>query len=67
VGRGGIWEDMCYERRRAEACVDWAVHHALVNAGDKLAGFVTLAGWLGFNDIQVRLKIRKTQPTRTAF
>jgi hypothetical protein len=19
---GGIWEDMCYERRRAEACVD---------------------------------------------
>jgi hypothetical protein len=21
-GGGGIWEDMCYERRRAEACVD---------------------------------------------
>jgi hypothetical protein len=21
-GVGGIWEDMCYERRRAEACVD---------------------------------------------
>jgi hypothetical protein len=19
---GGLWEDMCYERRRAEACVD---------------------------------------------
>jgi hypothetical protein len=19
---GGIWEDMCYERQRAEACVD---------------------------------------------
>jgi hypothetical protein len=19
---GGIWEDMCYERRRVEACVD---------------------------------------------
>jgi hypothetical protein len=21
-GGGGTWEDMCYERRRAEACVD---------------------------------------------
>jgi hypothetical protein len=21
-GGGGIWEDMCYERRRAQACVD---------------------------------------------
>jgi hypothetical protein len=21
-GGGGVWEDMCYERRRAEACVD---------------------------------------------
>jgi hypothetical protein len=21
-GEGGIWEDMCYERRRAEASVD---------------------------------------------
>jgi hypothetical protein len=21
-GGGGIWEDICYERRRAEACVD---------------------------------------------
>jgi hypothetical protein len=21
-GGGGIWEDMCYESRRAEACVD---------------------------------------------
>jgi hypothetical protein len=20
---GGIWEDMCYERRRAEGCVDY--------------------------------------------
>ena len=26
-------EDMCYERRRAEACVDVSAHHALVNAG----------------------------------
>jgi hypothetical protein len=34
-GGGGIWEDMCYERRRAEACVDEAAHHALVNAGEK--------------------------------
>jgi hypothetical protein len=24
-GGGGIWEDMCYERRRAEACVDYCV------------------------------------------
>jgi hypothetical protein len=29
-GGGGIWEDMCYERRRAEACVDVSAHHALV-------------------------------------
>ena len=28
-------EDMCYERRRAEACVDESAHHALVNAGDR--------------------------------
>jgi hypothetical protein len=26
-------EDMCYERRRAEACVDESAHHALVNTG----------------------------------
>ena len=26
-------EDMCYERRRAKACVDESAHHALVNAG----------------------------------
>ena len=28
-------EDMCYERRRAEACVDSSAHHALVNAGER--------------------------------
>ncbi len=28
-------EDMCYERRRAEACVDESAHHALVNAGER--------------------------------
>jgi hypothetical protein len=35
--RGGrrIVEDMCYEIRRAEACVDKADHHTLVNAGEK--------------------------------
>ena len=26
---------MCYERRRAEACVDESAHHALVNAGGR--------------------------------
>ena len=26
---------MCYEIRQAEACVDEAVHHTLVNAGEK--------------------------------
>ena len=26
-------EDMCYERRRAEACVEESAHHALANAG----------------------------------
>ena len=33
-GGGGV-EDMCYERRRAEACVDESAHHALVNAGGR--------------------------------
>jgi hypothetical protein len=28
-------EDMCYERRRADACVDESAHHALVNAGGR--------------------------------
>ena len=28
-------EDMCYERRRAEACVDESAHHTLVNAGGR--------------------------------
>jgi len=39
---GGGWrvEDMCYERRRAEACVDESAHHALAN----LVG-VTLSEW----------------------
>jgi len=31
-GGGRRVEDMCYERRRAEACVDESAHHALVNA-----------------------------------
>ena len=26
---------MCYERRRAEACVDESAHHALENAGGR--------------------------------
>ena len=34
-GGRGIVEDMCYERRRAEALVDWSAHHALVNAGER--------------------------------
>ncbi len=29
----GIVEDMCYERRRAEACVDQSAHRTLVNVG----------------------------------
>ena len=28
-------EDMYFERRRAEACVDESAHHALVNAGER--------------------------------
>jgi hypothetical protein len=28
-------EDMCYERRRAEACVDWSAHRTLVNVGER--------------------------------
>ena len=28
-------ENMCYERRRAEACVGESAHHALVNAGGR--------------------------------
>jgi len=34
-GRRRRVEDMCYERRRAEACVDESAHHALVNAGGR--------------------------------
>jgi len=34
-GGGRRVEDMCYERRRAEACVDESAHHALVNAGGR--------------------------------
>ena len=30
-----IVEDMCYEIRRAEACVGLSADHALVNAGEK--------------------------------
>jgi hypothetical protein len=26
---------MCYEIRRAEACVDYPDHHTLVNAGER--------------------------------
>jgi hypothetical protein len=35
--RGGrrIVEDMCYEIRRAEGCVDQSDHHTLVNAGER--------------------------------
>ena len=32
-GGGRRVEDVCYERRRAEACVDESAHHALANAG----------------------------------
>jgi len=35
VGGRGIVEDVCYKRRRAEACVDLSAHHALVNAGER--------------------------------
>ena len=31
----GVVEDMCYERRRAEALVDKSAHHALANAGGR--------------------------------
>jgi len=34
-GGGRRVEDMCYERRRAEACVDESAHHALVNTGGR--------------------------------
>jgi hypothetical protein len=29
-------DDMCYERRRAEACVDESAHHALANTGGRV-------------------------------
>ncbi len=28
-------DDMCYDRRRAEACVDESARHALANAGGR--------------------------------
>ena len=34
-GGGRRVEDMCYESRRAEACVDESAHHALMNAGGR--------------------------------
>ncbi len=34
-GGGGEWDDMCYDRRRAEACVDESARHALANAGGR--------------------------------
>jgi hypothetical protein len=34
-GGRGIVEDMCYQRRRAEACVNKSAQHALVNAGER--------------------------------
>jgi hypothetical protein len=34
-GERGLVKDMFYERRRAEACVDYSAHHALVNAGER--------------------------------
>ena len=38
-------EDMCYERRRAEACVDESAYHALVNAGGReIVVFYTESG-----------------------
>jgi hypothetical protein len=33
-GRGTV-KDMCYEVRRAEACVDSSAHHVLVNARER--------------------------------
>jgi hypothetical protein len=35
VGVRGTVKDQCYEVRRAEACVDWCAHHALVNARER--------------------------------
>jgi hypothetical protein len=34
-GGGGTVKDMYYEVRRAEACVDYFAHHALVNARER--------------------------------
>ena len=41
---GGGLEDMCYERRRAEAWVDQSAHHALVNAGARRAALCITFG-----------------------
>jgi hypothetical protein len=30
-----LFEDLCNKRRRAEACVNQPVHHALVTAGER--------------------------------
>ena len=35
---------MCYDRRRAEACVDESAHHALANAGGREIFLIRL-GW----------------------
>ena len=38
-------EDMCYERRRAEACVDESAHHALVNDVPELEMMMMIDGF----------------------
>jgi hypothetical protein len=40
---------MCYDRRRAEACVDESAHHALANAGG--------TGW--FETLNIRKQFGK--------
>jgi hypothetical protein len=67
-GRGLRVEDMCYERRRAEAWVDQSAHHALVNAGARRAALCSTFGLCNtfgqvFHDcVGIRKALRRCQP-----
>ena len=57
-------EDMCYERRRAEACVDESAHHALVNAGGREWLRVPLKKMSSTPGGSVRPKLQKGSDSR---
>ncbi len=63
-GGEGILEDMCYERRRAEAFVEQSAHHALVNTGEReivetKEGVCVWGGDIGGHVLRETTKLRR--------